>query len=314
MVTCTRTRCHGSDTCICQLLRPTKRKRADSLEPLRPRKVRKTNGNLALSPIESSKTSASRAVRARVSRCRGSHEGAKSDAKASEVVFPLTPGTSDSASREDARACRRLYDTRRSFRNGTSTSTPRPSTMSDRSAAGTTQASAGKSGGTQVEQNDTIRASTNCDVCKHTQAKKHTRHPQSHKSPTHVVAHTLKTTEGEVQVRLKRERSWAVEASGNSHCGLALGPSIPPPTNLVTPPEYVPPASEDPKFLQKFDAAYALSRYADALRAKKYGADVAAESRKGLTPEEDRQRWQALAEKQRAEADASSDSDSCEYT
>lgn len=98
--------------------------------------------------------------------------------------------------------------------------------------------------------------------------------------------------------------------SKTSHTGfhsLRLGPSIPPPTNPCTPPEYVPAVSYDPDFLRRFMEMYAASQFGDGARNYKYGGAIATEYRRGFTPEEDRARWRLRRDRQQAEAEASSD-------
>ncbi|KAK4551457.1 hypothetical protein LTR86_011164 [Recurvomyces mirabilis] len=89
---------------------------------------------------------------------------------------------------------------------------------------------------------------------------------------------------------------------------VTLGPSIPPPDDLCTPVEYVLHATHDAEFLERLQRAFNTSQYKDALREHKYGC-IAVEFRRGFTPEEARNRWEAMARQSRADADASSDSE-----
>lgn len=104
-------------------------------------------------------------------------------------------------------------------------------------------------------------------------------------------------------------RSQDDEVSSGNPQSVALGPSITPPTSLITPPEYVPAVTYNPQFLKDFMGAYAVSRYGHALRVQMYGADVANEYRRGFTPEDARKQWELVAERQRIDAETLSDSE-----
>lgn len=85
--------------------------------------------------------------------------------------------------------------------------------------------------------------------------------------------------------------------------------SVPPPTNLLSPLELIPEMSVDPDFSKAFDDAYRQSEAREAHRRYKYGAGIAAEYRRGFTPDEKREKWRLVAEQHKAEADDSSQSE-----
>jgi len=290
MVTCTRALCYGPSTCNCADSAPRKRKRLFSSAGGRSRKALKTSEDCARRRHElyHQPGNISQDIQAYdTALSRQDSDEYSSAGPLEDQSLPTSTKSKPASPKNKCSLC--LYTRTPLCLHTGSRGLPSPISCDDY----------------QTPRGDELRSCYGRKMDKRERLGNCTKRLRT---DFNIVAHPDKVI-GRNEPLSANPRSEDERVSIGCPYSVALGPSITPPKSLSTPPEYVHEVTFNPEFVEDFIRAYKASRYVDALRAHKYGEDVAVEYRRGFTPEDIREEWQRVADQQRADANTLSDSE-----